>query len=144
MAQFLLNAKAPAPTYARTATGTGGNMISELDEGYYSPFTPGLVAIAPPVPVAKELKGGQIGGTYSETISAQAGTTPYSFSVASGSLPAGTALNSSTGVISGTLTTVGTNAFTILVTDANSATGTQQFSVDVVAPSSGGNYGYVS
>src|ERR1039458_1221903 len=55
-----------------------------------------------PVPVAQQLKGGTIGIAYSETISAQGGTSPYTFALTSGSLPTGTSLNTSTGVISGT------------------------------------------
>ena len=49
------------------------------------------------------------------------GTTPYTFSVGSGTLPAGLTLNTSTGAISGTPTAPGT--FTIIVTDAKGAVG---------------------
>jgi hypothetical protein len=94
-----------------------------------------------PVPVAQVLKGATINVTYSETITAQSGTAPYTFSVSAGSLPTGMSLNSSTGVISGTPTVLGTYSFTIQVTDTLLATGTQSFSITVAAPAAS-NYGY--
>ncbi|MHC4714188.1 MAG: putative Ig domain-containing protein [Planctomycetota bacterium] len=53
------------------------------------------------------LADGQIGVAYSQTLGATGGVTPYSWSIVSGSLPAGLSLNSSTGEISGTPTTGG-------------------------------------
>ncbi|HTV50533.1 MAG TPA: putative Ig domain-containing protein, partial [Steroidobacteraceae bacterium] len=50
------------------------------------------------------LPGGVVGQAYSATLAANGGTTPYTWSVASGTLPAGLSLNGSTGVISGTPT----------------------------------------
>lgn len=94
-----------------------------------------------PVPVAQVLKGATQFVIYSETIGAQLGTPPYTFSVYAGSLPTGLSLNSSTGVISGTPTTLGTYSFTIQATDNLLATGTQPFSITVAAPAQS-NYGY--
>lgn len=91
-----------------------------------------------PVPTAKILQGGSVGTAYSETISAQGGSAPYTFSVTAGSLPAGLALNASTGVISGTPTTVQTANFTIQATDANGLTGETDFEIGVTNASSGG------
>ena len=50
------------------------------------------------------LEDGMVGQAYSATLSATGGTQAYTWSVASGTLPAGLALNASTGVISGTPT----------------------------------------
>lgn len=50
--------------------------------------------------------------------------TPFTYSVASGALPAGRTLNASTGVVSGTPTTAGSGAFTIQATDTSSNTAT--------------------
>lgn len=53
------------------------------------------------------------------TIATSGGTAPFAFTLASGSLPAGLTLNSSTGAISGTPTgSAGTSTFTIKVTDS--------------------------
>jgi hypothetical protein len=103
---------------------------------------PAVITFTPPyfspVPVAVNLAGGLVGAVYSETISAQGGTSPYTYALTSGSLPAGTTLTSSTGVIAGTLTTAATSTFTIQVTDANGFTGTQNFQIIVSTPSGGG------
>ena len=48
------------------------------------------------------LPNAQVGKAYTTALSAIGGTTPYAWSLASGALPAGLALNSATGVISGT------------------------------------------
>jgi hypothetical protein len=54
------------------------------------------------------------------TLAATGGVTPYTWSISSGSLPAGLSLNSSTGTISGTPTTAGLSSFTIQVADSES------------------------
>jgi hypothetical protein len=48
------------------------------------------------------LNTGVVGTPYSQTLTATGGTTPYTWSLASGRLPPGLALNPATGVISGT------------------------------------------
>jgi len=69
-------------------------------------------------------------------LSAIGGTTPYSFSITSGTLPQGVSLNASTGVVSGTPTATYTTADVIFsVEDANnvvaSTTSTVSFTVGV-------------
>ena len=102
--------------------------------------SPPLITGATPVPVAQALQGGTLGIAYSETISTQGGASPYTYTVITGALPTGTSLNSSTGVISGTPTAVGTYNFTIKVTDSNGSTGTQAFQITIANPPSGGNF----
>jgi large repetitive protein len=97
-----------------------------------------------PVPVASGLKGGITGIAYTETITAQGGTSPYTFAVTSGALPTGTTLNTSSGVISGTPTAASTFSFTITVTDSLGYTGSQAFSVVIAAPSAAGGFSYTS
>lgn len=79
-----------------------------------------------------------INAPYSQTLQATGGTTPYAWSVISGSLPDGLNLDSSTGLIAGMPTTAAgtfTHNFAVQVTDANSATATQALSI-VVNPAS--------
>ena len=65
------------------------------------------------------LPGGASNIPYSSTLTASGGTTPYTWSISSGSLPSGLSLNTSTGVISGTPTATGTFAFTAQVSDSS-------------------------
>jgi hypothetical protein len=64
-----------------------------------------------------KLAGGTSGTAYSQTLLASGGTTPYAWSVTSGSLPPGLTLAGASGLISGTPTASGTYPFTATVTD---------------------------
>ncbi len=67
------------------------------------------------------LPDGQVGVAYSQTLAASGGTAPYSWSVTSGSLPAGLSLAASSGAITGTPSTaVSGAAVTFTVTDSES------------------------
>ncbi|MHB8681558.1 MAG: Ig domain-containing protein [Acidimicrobiales bacterium] len=66
------------------------------------------------------LPGGSTGKSYSATLQALGGVTPYTWSLSGGSLPPGLSLNASTGAISGTPSTAGNYSPTFTVTDAES------------------------
>lgn len=70
---------------------------------------------------------------YSFTPVTVGGTTPYSYAVTAGALPAGLSLNASTGAISGTPTGTGTASLTITVTDATATTAALVTSITVNA-----------
>lgn len=116
--------------------------ILHILEPKYLTLTPTTTT---PAPVAVVLAQGAVGFAYSETISAVNGTAPYTFSVTVGTVPTGTSLNGSTGVISGTPSAAGTYTFTVKVTDTNGNTGTQAFSITIISPIiAGGTWGYVA
>jgi hypothetical protein len=58
-------------------------------------------------------------------------------------LPTGTSLNSSTGVVSGTPSAIGSFSFTIMATDSLGAFGSQNFQIAVAAAPSTGGGSYV-
>jgi hypothetical protein len=83
------------------------------------------------------LPNGRVQAAYTTTLAATGGTSPYTYSVSAGALPAGLSLASSTGIISGTPTTAGTTAVTFQVTDSVAATatsGSYQFIIDTSQP----------
>ncbi|GAB4025493.1 putative Ig domain-containing protein [Spirosoma koreense] len=77
------------------------------------------------------------GTAFNQTFTASGGTAPRSFSLASGSLPNGLSLNSTTGVLSGTPTQSGSFPITVRATDANGCSGvgsTYTLVVNAAAP----------
>ncbi len=85
------------------------------------------------------LAAGVIGTSYSQTLAATGGITPYSWAITTGSLPAGLTLNAATGVISGTPSgnVTGTDTFTVTVTDSESPTkktASATLSITITAP----------
>jgi hypothetical protein len=79
------------------------------------------------------LPDGTIGTAYSQTLAATGGTTPYTWAVTTGTLPAGLTLAAATGVISGTPTAAATSSFTVTVTDAGQTTARQALSITTAA-----------
>jgi len=74
------------------------------------------------------------GIAYSESVSVNGGTAPYTYSISSGSLPPGLTLNTSSGVISGTPNTAGTYTFTTKVVDKNGNNNTATCTIKVSTP----------
>ena len=68
--------------------------------------------------------------SYSQTLTASGGNSPYTFSKTSGSLPGGMTL-SSAGTLSGTPTATGTFTFTVQAKDANNCNGSRTYSLVV-------------
>jgi len=66
------------------------------------------------------LASGAVNAPYSQTLTLANGTAPFTWTVNSGSLPAGLTLAPSTGVISGTPTAAGVSNFTVKVVDSSS------------------------
>lgn len=77
--------------------------------------------------------GGQQGTPYSQALTAVGGVTPYTWNLASGSLPPGLTL-SSLGDLTGTPTNSGPFNFTVRVTDSASTAVTKALALTVVSP----------
>jgi len=79
------------------------------------------------------LPDGTFDQTYNQTLVVSGGTSSYTWSLASGTPPAGLNLGTD-GIISGKPTGVGTSNFTVQVTDSLSQTDTQALSLTIVPP----------
>ena len=98
-----------------------------------------VTTAATPVQITtSSLSGGQVNSSYSITLTASGGTSPYSWSISSGSLPAGLSLDSTTGGIAGVLTTAATFSFTAQVADSSGLTASKPFSIVVTSTGTGG------
>jgi hypothetical protein len=94
---------------------------------------------------AVQLGSGITGTAYSETIHANGGFPPYTYTILTGSLPPGLNLNPTTGIISGTPTSAGTYPFTIQATDSASNSASNSFSITVSTPTAtGGSAVFIS
>lgn len=82
------------------------------------------------------LPDGVTGEAYSQPLDTTGGATPYTFSLSSGALPDGLALDTTTGEISGAPTTVGTFDFEITVVDSSAPQqrDRQTFTVNITDP----------
>jgi alpha-tubulin suppressor-like RCC1 family protein len=90
-----------------------------------------------PLPVSvttSTLVDGFAGVICNRSLTASGGMSPYSWSITSGSLPAGLTLNTNTGVISGTPTASVNSSFTVQVKDTNNTTATKTLTLIVKAP----------
>ena len=88
--------------------------------------------VTPVIVTASPLATGAAGTSYNVSLEAVGGTSPYTWTLSSGTLPAGLSL-SSAGILSGTPTVAGTNTsnFTLQVEDSKTTTGTKAFSLSI-------------
>ena len=78
------------------------------------------------------LPSGSVNAAYSQSLTASGGTAPYSWTVASGTLPAGLTL-STAGGLSGTPTKAGSSSFKVTVTDSAGASASASLTLTITA-----------
>src|SRR6187549_556688 len=96
-------------------------------------WTPDLFGQGLTIQNGSPLPDGVTGASYSQTLTATGGVLPsYTWSLVAGqgNLPAGLSLSSTTGVISGTPTAVGTSNFRVRVTSPG-ASGEKSFTIQI-------------
>ena len=113
-------------TFNFTVRVTSGN-------GTFASLPLSIAVTAPASIVTTSLAGGVTGLAYSQTLAGAGATTPYTWTMSAGTLPAGLNL-AATGVISGTPSAAGTSSFTVRVTAANGSTATKVLSIIVSTP----------
>ena len=113
---------AGTPTTAGTFTATiqatdssAPSAQSAADAVSITISEPGALAVS-----TTTLPNGTVGDAYAQPVVATGGTGPQSFSVSSGALPDGLALDPGTGIIYGTPAMAGASAFSVSVTDSAS------------------------
>jgi len=94
-------------SFTLSATNSAGTDTKDLS----------ITITAAPTINTSSLPGGNVGRAYSQTLNAT-GTTPITWSINGGKLPAGLSLNASTGAITGTPTATGTFSFTAKATNS--------------------------
>lgn len=118
-----------------TAEGTA-NFSVRVTDSLGATATTGALSITASSPVSvttASLPTGSVNVAYSAALAATGGTGGYTWSIASGSLPATLTLSSS-GTISGTPTVSGSYSVTYRATDSTGATATRTLTLSVVAP----------
>ncbi len=103
-----------AATATVTVTATSQNTPSQT-ASFTITLYPALVISTATLP------NGTVGTAYSGTVATTGGAGSLAFSIASGALPTGLSLNSTTGAITGTPSAYGTFTFTVSVLDASAA-----------------------
>ena len=93
----------------------------------------------PPVWQPLTFSNGVVGTPYSQSGAWCTGTSPITYTLNSGSLPPGLSLSSSgvTGTLSGTPTTIGLYAFTLLATNAYGSAVSPTLTIRISLPSTG-------
>lgn len=130
----------------KVTDSTGGTKTKEFTLAIQS-STPPPPPPPPPPPsltiTTTVLPPGIVGTAYNATVAATGGTGTKSWSISSGTLPAGLSLNKDTGAISGTPTTVGISTFTVQVQDSGTSqqSAQQQLSIAIVSSGGGGGTG---
>ena len=103
-------------------------------EGLFSTKDFNLKISAPPtITTVSPLLTGTVGEVYNQTLTAERGEAPYTWSIAQGTLPTGLSL-SSDGVISGKPTTDQTVLVTLKVTGADGLFATAEFTHTIISP----------
>ncbi|OOY18252.1 hypothetical protein BMI85_04840 [Thioclava sp. DLFJ4-1] len=108
-------------TFQLTVAGTDsstGNGPFKVTKSFTLTIASATISITSPA----SLTNATVGSPYSQVIKAGGGIAPYTFTVQSGSLPAGVNLTTS-GTLKGTPTAGGTFSFTVKATDSSTGTG---------------------
>lgn len=102
----------------------------------------GQVSIPQPSISTADLPDGEVDSAYSEFLTANDGSLPFTWTISAGALPAGLTLDAATGEIFGTPSMEETQTFTVVVSDANQQTDSAELSLTITAaapPPSGGS-----
>ena len=118
-----------------TAQGTSNFTVQVEDATQAVATAPASITVVSPLTLAGGPQPeGTVGMAYSTSLVAAGGSTPYTWSIAAGALPAGLNISPSTGLISGIPTVKGTSNFTVQVKDSLGAIATAAVSITINSP----------
>ncbi len=120
-----------AYTFTVQATNAQGTGAPSAPSNSVTP----TASTAPLTITTTSLPAGHLNRSYSATIQATGGVSPYSWTITSGTLPRGLTLaasTSTTDTISGTPTVTGTFTFTVQVSDSTAQTASRSFSIRIL------------
>jgi Putative Ig domain len=122
-----LSANVSASSLASAAT-VSVSVVNDMQgaESNAMPFTIKAATPATLQIVTTSLPAAKSGSAYSATLQATGGTSPYHWSIASGTLPAGLSLDGKSGVISGNPALAGNFSFAVTVADSASTPSSAQ------------------
>ena len=115
-----------------TTGGTANFTVRVADDGGSAATKALSIVVSSFAITTAAVPGGNVGVSYAFALEA-AGGTGYSWSITSGSLPAGLTLGAATGLISGSPTTAASSTFTVKVDASGGKTASKQFTVVVAA-----------
>jgi hypothetical protein len=137
----LSNSTTTSVTYTAPATVTTAFTVTLTAAAFANASITQTVMINVPVnpaitTPAGALPGATFGAAYTTPLAATGGIPPYTWTISQGALPAGLAISSTTGAISGSPTTGGTASFTVKLTDSGSPalTASTAFTITTVYP----------
>ncbi|BAK44174.1 Ig domain-containing protein [Eggerthella sp. YY7918] len=135
------NAVEPPAGYSALIEGIlgGGTVLATAAQPYMFDETDRVadITFAPQLAVdGRALPQAQVGSAYQATLNAVGGASPYTWTVATGTLPDGLVLDPSTGIITGTPTQAGTATFTVTATDAWGVSASTEKTILVTPPQS--------
>ena len=131
------NSTAVSQTLTGLTAGTAYSFtvaaINIAGTGPPSPRSAVVTANAAPTLTFAAPPAGEVGVAYSQQLTVNNGTAPFTWSISSGSLPAGLTLTASTGLLSGTPTASGSFPVTVQVVDASGVIATRAVTLAIAA-----------
>lgn len=136
MAQASVTVTTGAALVGRALARTGAVTLDS--NAIVNPGAAVIGATPPTLSLACPVNVGQLNVAFTSALVATGGTSPFTFSITTGSLPQGLNLTASTGAITGTPAFVSTFPFTARVQDSASASATANCSITITAPTGPG------
>jgi hypothetical protein len=131
---LLLNASTAVVSGTPTTTGTFTFTLQVRDAAGQTATRAYTITVGEPLTIVTDSFTGAVNTPFSQTLAASGGTSPYTWAVASGTLPAGLSLNPATGAITGTPTAAGTSTVTFRLTDSRQQTTTKAVAIAINLP----------